>query len=83
MLKTTAPSTLIKLACTKINENGLDTDGSGGIGSVRINNKIKILSNSINWRRVLEQIFLSPELKKSSVAYKKLLPRLQFLGILI
>ena len=45
MLKITAPSVLARPVCTRVNENELDKNNSGGIGGDKINDKMVILSS--------------------------------------
>lgn len=46
MLKTTAPSVFARHGYTKANENKVDTNGSSGIGSVKIDDRVVNLSSS-------------------------------------
>ncbi len=72
----------------KKNQNALSSGGSRGIGR-DIKNLLTVAksANSKSWilqkLNLLEQIFLLLKLKRSLYTYKKFLPRLQFLGILI
>ena len=47
ILKTTAPSVSARLVCTSANKNELDTDNGGGIGGVRIDDKMANLLSFI------------------------------------
>ena len=64
MLKTMAPSTQDRPTYTKIDENELDMDGGGGIGSGRINNRIENLFKSTKVKKSPKTDFLTSRAKE-------------------
>ena len=65
MLKTMAPSTLAGSAYTKTNENELDINSGGGIGSDRVNDRIENLSRSIKVKNSSGTDFLTSGTKEA------------------
>lgn len=60
MLKTTASSVSARPACTRINENELNTNAGDGIGNVKINDRISNLLSSIK-KMSFKADFLTPK----------------------
>lgn len=66
-----------------VNENKPNMDSSSKIGGNKIDNRIENLSSIIKLRNSSRTDFFIFRAQKASFTYKKLLPRLQFLGILV